>query len=482
MITLEKPQTEEVGRLLELYLSNYHNSIVDNAKRMEQLELALKGFSHSDVKTTINNAIKEAIIKRKAVLNSCDVLKEIYFHQYHNIENEDQFIRFLLKYGATHRKSMKVWIYRLEKFKAYPRKLRRNSIWIQINCQLNFFAPREIDELRIEGNGNSEKPKWVLEGDALVKRAEILQASLSDIETIMIERKQSASPVPFSFIAKIQEDATAKSKRKDITNFFQVKDNSSVIGVADVNELIVCLDSVDELRQISGKLRAYEKNDYAISCIEGFAEFEPSVMATDEVCNYKVKLVDYQDFEQNLAMRRMFEHTLERNKIEYKKTTYSEQFYVYNMKMVNTDMLEQLKKEEKIFNALFSVEPMPKYTVSLDFVDDDQEVPVKIPENGKNYLTIGILDNGIASIPNLKPWMEMDRWSPYPNDSINPTHGTFVAGVALYGDECEGKNWVGHKGIKLLMLQYFQIPQKRAWTRMNLSQILKKQLHFITKR
>lgn len=313
---------------------------------------------------------------------------------------------------------------------------------------IKFFAPREIDELRIEGNGNSEKPKWVLEGDALVKRAEILQASLSDIETIMIERKQSASPVPFSFIAKIQEDATAKSKRKDITNFFQVKDNSSVIGVADVNELIVCLDSVDELRQISGKLRAYEKNDYAISCIEGFAEFEPSVMATDEVCNYKVKLVDYQDFEQNLAMRRMFEHTLERNKIEYKKTTYSEQFYVYNMKMVNTDMLEQLKKEE-IFNALFSVEPMPKYTVSLDFVDDDQEVPVKIPENGKNYLTIGILDNGIASIPNLKPWMEMDRWSPYPNDSINPTHGTFVAGVALYGDECEGKNWVGHKGIKL---------------------------------
>lgn len=217
---------------------------------------------------------------------------------------------------------------------------------------IKFFAPREIDELRIEGNGNSEKPKWVLEGDALVKRAEILQTSLSDIETIMIERKQSASPVPFSFIAKIQEDATAKSKRKDITNFFQVKDNSSVIGVADVNELIVCLDSVDELRQISGKLREYEKNDYAISCIEGFAEFEPSVMATDEVCNYKVKLVDYQDFEQNLAMRRMFEHTLERNKIEYKKTTYSEQFYVYNMKMVNTDMLEQLKKEE-IFNALF---------------------------------------------------------------------------------------------------------------------------------
>ena len=64
-----------------------------------------------------------------------------------------------------------------------------------------------------------------LEGDDLVKRVEILQDSLSDIETIMIERKQSASPVPFSFIAKIQEDATAKSKRKDITNFFPIEGN-----------------------------------------------------------------------------------------------------------------------------------------------------------------------------------------------------------------------------------------------------------------
>lgn len=43
-------------------------------------------------------------------------------------------------------------------------------------------------------------------------------------------------------------------------------------------------------------------------------------------------------------MRRMFEHTLKRNKLEYRRTNYSEQFYVYNIKMVTTDMLEQLKK------------------------------------------------------------------------------------------------------------------------------------------
>ena len=78
---------------------------------------------------------------------------------------------------------------------------------------IKFFAPRDIDELRIEGNGSSEKPKWVLEGEALKQRAKVLQDSLGEMERLMVERKQKNSPVPFAFITKIQEDATAKSKR-----------------------------------------------------------------------------------------------------------------------------------------------------------------------------------------------------------------------------------------------------------------------------
>ena len=111
-------------------------------------------------------------------------------------------------------------------------------------------------------------------------------------------------------------------------------------------------------------------------------------------------------------------------------------------------MLDELK-EADIFNALFSVEPMPKYVISLDFLEEDDDIPIKKPDSEKNYMTIGILDNGIETIPHLKPWIDIERWSPYPESSINPTHGTFVAGIALYGDECEGKGWVGHKGIKL---------------------------------
>ncbi len=324
---------------------------------------------------------------------------------------------------------------------------------------IKFFAPRDIDELRIEGSGTSEKPKWVLSGQKLKNRAEYLSDSLNTIETIMKKRKDS--PVPFSFIARIQEDATTKSKRKDIANFFQVKEMSSVIGLTATNKLIVSFDSLSEFGKILERLKDCTNNDYAISCITDFEEFLPNIYEAEESCNYKIKLIDYQNYEQNLVMRRLLEHTLNNKKIEYNKTDYSEKFYVYKLKNVTNAMLDELKKTD-IFNALFSVEPMPKYVISLDFLEEDDDIPIKKPDSEKNYMTIGILDNGIETIPHLKPWIDIERWSPYPESSIDPTHGTFVAGIALYGDECEGKGWVGHKGIKLFDAAVFPDTSKEG--------------------
>lgn len=311
---------------------------------------------------------------------------------------------------------------------------------------IKFFAPREVDELRIEGNKNSEKPKWVLRGKELKQRADSLRLSLDSLETKFSMRK--SSPVPFSFIVKLQSDATAKSKREDITNLFEQKSFGGVVGLTDTNKLIVALDSLEELKEVANRINDYEINDYAISCIEDFEEFVPYIVKGKKECNYKIKLVDYQNYEQNLAMRRRLEHTLNKEGIDYTKTDYSEEYYIYKLRNITEKSLDVLKKAD-IFNALFSIEPMPKYKVPLDCLKSDNNIPIKKPDDEKMYITIGILDNGIANIPHLSPWMEMDRWSPYPKTSINPTHGTFVSGIALYGDECEGKIWVDHKGLKI---------------------------------
>ena len=103
VVTLEKPSLEETGQLLQLFLKQYPNNILKNNKKINLLEKAFEGFSHSDIKTTISNSVKTAIIKGRKEITACDILKEVYFRKYHGVENEEDYIRFLLQYGATHK-------------------------------------------------------------------------------------------------------------------------------------------------------------------------------------------------------------------------------------------------------------------------------------------------------------------------------------------------------------------------------------------
>lgn len=103
IVTLDKPQNEDINKLLMLYLDGFENNIVKNEKKMNLLQKAFMGFSHSDIKTTIGNAKREVIIKKRSFLTNCDILREIYFHKHHSIEDIDDFVYFLIKYGGTHR-------------------------------------------------------------------------------------------------------------------------------------------------------------------------------------------------------------------------------------------------------------------------------------------------------------------------------------------------------------------------------------------
>lgn len=326
---------------------------------------------------------------------------------------------------------------------------------------IKFFAPREIDELRIEPGGNSEAPKWVLSGDALQEKAQFLTESLEVIEALMDSYIEKNTVVPFVFVANTKEDATAKSKRKDISALFQVKEEDSIIGLTATSKLLVRMDSMDELKKVASRIKDYENHDYAISCLEDFDIFEPDVRIADSEYNYKIKLLDYQNYEQNLAMRRLMELTLQQKKINFQKTDYSEEYYIYKLKNLTKANLDELK-ECDIYNAVFSIEPMPKYSISLDSLDQENTVNILHPNKNKEYITIGILDNGIAPIPHLKEWLKSERWSVYPESRINPTHGTFVAGIALYGDECEDQNWVGHHGIHLFDAAVFPDTSKEG--------------------
>lgn len=327
------------------------------------------------------------------------------------------------------------------------------------NLPIKFFATRDVDEMRVEAGGSNDIPKWVLSGEELQERASRLLTDFSAFEEAIKEKESKQSAIPFLFIAKLCYDATAKSRRRDVAELFQFSARNNVVGLSQADELIISVYSCNEMNVISSRLKDIEKSNFAISCLENFVRYKPTVVELENT-NYKVKLIDFQDYEQNLAVQRTFEKIINQKGISFKKTNYSEQFSVYNLKGVSKFVLDSLKDEE-IYEALFSIEPMPKYVVSLDTLDDNQTVSVMKPKGDQKYVTIGILDNGIEPIAHLDPWIS-DRCSVYPNDYINPTHGTFVAGVALYGDNCEDENWVGHSGFKLLDAAVFPDTSKEG--------------------
>ena len=107
VISLEKPQKDEIGRLLQTLLADRETDFSSNTKKFDYLANSMLGLSHSDIKTIILNSIRNTILAEKNCLTNCDILKEVYFHNNHIIENEDDFIQYLLQNGVTHKEMNK---------------------------------------------------------------------------------------------------------------------------------------------------------------------------------------------------------------------------------------------------------------------------------------------------------------------------------------------------------------------------------------
>lgn len=316
---------------------------------------------------------------------------------------------------------------------------------------IKFFARREVDNQRVEGGGDSKPPKFMLDGNELVVKAKGYEDIFENFMEQVSRKENKESIVPFVFRAKLIEDAKAKTHRSKVTSLFKVGTENNVIGLSDVDEILVKLEDRRDVGKIIKKLKDVEQYAHAISAIESINEFEPTILEgkSSDPIDYKVKLLDFQNYEQNLAIRSLFEKTIQRLDITAKKTEYTRDHIIYNLKSINLDMLHGLEKND-ILEAIFSIEPMPRYTVSLDMMEAEEAVNIAHPIPGKKYTTVGILDNGVVDVPHLKPWLVEERFSAYPEALMKKHHGTFVSGIVVYGDKLENQQWVGTDGVKIL--------------------------------
>lgn len=309
------------------------------------------------------------------------------------------------------------------------------------NLPIRIFSKRENDERYVEGMGNTDLPKWTLSGENLKKRSQKLKSELDKEKDYFINRKAEYNFIPLTMSAKISEDAIAKSYRKKLTAVFNVNKKNNLIGMIDDNDFIVKITNEEELQQLKNQVEELDRNIIAISAIEEISKFKPFIQYSQKLDkSLKVKLINYDDYELNLAIQSAFEKMCEKESINFKKTKYSNDIIVYKIINANADSVVKLEN----FDAIYSIEDMPIYDVyELGFKDDMESLEVKSIDSNADYPVVGVLDDGIESNSYLKDWILDEKNRCYIEEELDKNHGTFVAGIISYGDELEGHKYTG---------------------------------------
>ena len=127
IVALEKPQIYEIDRYLRSLLADKSTNFLSNEKKAERIVGALIGLSYSDIRTVIFNALKAVVLSGRDCLTNCDVLKAVYLYSNHFVENEDDFIAFLLENGVTHKEANDFLEIPLRKIQAVSKALERKE-------------------------------------------------------------------------------------------------------------------------------------------------------------------------------------------------------------------------------------------------------------------------------------------------------------------------------------------------------------------
>lgn len=320
------------------------------------------------------------------------------------------------------------------------------------NLPIKFFQKRQRDEQDTEGGGSGKLPKWV-NAESVGEKSIYIRQVLGNVSQLLAQKVKRNNYVPSVVKLKVNSDALAKTYRREIGNLFNVGGKLNTIGVSGEDEVLIKIDNQDDLYKITEKV-ANADNKYpsqstiiGISAITNIEEFKPQVdVEQSEDTILKIKLFNYGESSLNSVLAKEFEKYCKKYQLNYKNAPYSGELNIYRINGITKDAFEELKD----FDGIQLVTEMPTYDITLDSVISEATVPVKLPKDGIVYPVVGVLDTGIANIPHLKPWLHNENITYYPDDDVDKGHGTFVAGVLLYGDELEGKEYTGFEGCKLL--------------------------------
>ncbi len=126
VLAVEKPTTKEIKILVYSYINAGNIRFKLSEKNIHTISVTLDGLSHADVKTVIGNAIKNSLISDSEEVSMYDILREAFLFRNHLINDENDYLTYLIENGMTHRELQKRG-FPLRKVQAISKMLRRTD-------------------------------------------------------------------------------------------------------------------------------------------------------------------------------------------------------------------------------------------------------------------------------------------------------------------------------------------------------------------
>lgn len=237
-----------------------------------------------------------------------------------------------------------------------------------------FEKRKDYDDRSTEGGGDSREPGFVFHGEALRNHARVLSGNVYDVRSQMRMKMKKPRTLPLIMATSINDSAIAKSHRGRVVNILDSDGNDNVIGVYGDRQLLSVLASEAVLDNLEA---VFQDEDEAIltSSLTGMEMFYP-VMDEYEVghIEYRVRLIDYNDFDRNFLARGLFEKYCKENGIQIqKKSRFTADMYIYRVAVDSATEYSLLGE----FEGLYSVELTSPLDVLVDSLSENEDVPVK---------------------------------------------------------------------------------------------------------